>query len=392
MTEQECLAKMVAPGTHRPGKFRGGVIQIHITRACDKSCFGCTQGSNLAGKPTFITPDQFADACDSLKGYSGVVGVFGGNPAMHPQFERLCEVMRTRVPIEQRGLWCNNPLTLEKARAMRETFNPAVSNLNCHLDKDAYALFKQGWPESMPFGVDKDSRHSPTLVAMQDVLKKSCPECSGNGGWYTATNEDIYLSQDEAAGATEWTRCPLCEGVTQVIDEGRIYELTSNCDINQHWSAMIGVFRGQLRAWFCEIAGAQSILHQDNPDYPDTGIPITPLAQIPEENRRALRALAIEEVPGLVFSGHFPTNEPAVQPWWKLPMQAFASQVRKHCFECGVPLRRKGELAMAEDGTEEYTATHEDIFKPKRKGRKVSLVLVDAGEHVAQTTRYLQNA
>src|SRR5882762_6344549 len=99
MTEQECLAKMVAPGTHRPGKFGsnrgfGGVIQVHLTRACDKACFHCTQSSQLGGKTTFMMPEQFERAIESLRGYLGVVGVFGGNPAMSPHFAECCDILR----------------------------------------------------------------------------------------------------------------------------------------------------------------------------------------------------------------------------------------------------------------------------------------------------------
>src|SRR4051812_19150625 len=99
--------KLVAPGQRRPGIWRGGVCQIMITRACDLSCHSCTQGSNLAGRPAMMTVEQFEQACISLEGYFGVIGVFGGNPALHPDFDKICEVMRARVPFEQRGLWCN---------------------------------------------------------------------------------------------------------------------------------------------------------------------------------------------------------------------------------------------------------------------------------------------
>lgn len=339
MTETECLQKMVAPGQKRPGKLGGfgGVIQIHVTRACNESCFGCTQGSNLAGKPTFISIDQFRTACESLRDYFGVVGVFGGNPAMHPEFEKLCEVMRGIIPYERRGLWCNNPMSMAKAQAMAATFNPAVSNLNVHLSKAAHELFKAGWPASQPFGLTNDSRHSPTLVAMKDVLRVPCETCKFPHAKY----------------------CPECHGVGSTPDSSRIYELAASCDINQHWSAMIGVFRGQLRAWFCEIAGAQSILHQDDVAYPDTGIDIA--------------------------------DWPLLKPWWQLAMHSFRTQVQKHCFDCGVPLRRRGELAMA-GIKEECSETHKDVCIPKRSGRLVELVTVDDGDHIGKTTDYLGNA
>lgn len=319
MTESEALAKMVAPGQYRPGKPKGGVIQIWVTRACDKACFGCTQGSNLKGKPGMITPEQFEIACRSLEGYFGTVGIFGGNPAMHPAFDELCNIASTHFPKTQLGLWCNHPRG--KGAVMRRTFNPAVSNLNVHLDKAAYDEFKRDWPESRPFGLHQDSRHSPVYVAMKDVIQ----------------------------------------------DESERWELISNCDINQHWSAMIGVFRGELRAWFCEIAGAQAMLHQHNPDYPDTGI-------------------AIHEDGGCWIEG---------KKWWELPMTMFADQVRKHCHDCGVPLRGYGELAASNpNGTEQVSLVHLDVYKPKKPNRRVEVVSdrKQLGKKLDKFTNYLGNS
>ena len=59
MTEHETLARMIVPGTPRPGAYRTGILQIHITRACDRACFNCTQGSNLRGKTYFMSLEDF---------------------------------------------------------------------------------------------------------------------------------------------------------------------------------------------------------------------------------------------------------------------------------------------------------------------------------------------
>lgn len=291
MNEAQALSKMVAPGQQRPGIWREGVLQIWVTRLCDKSCFGCTQGSNLSGKMRTMPLDQFEDAVKSLNGYFGVVGLFGGNPAVLKNFEDYCDILKRYVPFSQRGIWCNNPMG--KASIMRECFNPDVSNLNVHLEQAAYDEFKRDWPESKPFGLHEDSRHSPVFVAMQDVIE----------------------------------------------DEAERWELIGNCDINRTWSALIGTFRGELRAWFCEIAGSQSMLHQDEPEYPDTGIAVVP-------------------------------------DWWRRPMQDFAEQVRYHCHACGVPMRGYGSLAQVSDdqGTEFVSATHLSVYKPKRSKRQVELV------------------
>lgn len=293
------LSKMVAPRDHRPGIWRGGVIQVHVTRACDLACTHCTQGSNLAGKPVMMTPDQFDAALASLDGYFGVVGMFGGNPAMHPQFDELCRIMRARIPFPQRGLWCNN--LRGKGAHAKITFNPRHSNLNVHLDSAAADEIRRDWPEAAPFikGESEDSLHGSPWVSMEDVG----------------------------------------------IPEAERWRLISQCDINRHWSAMLCVVRGQLRAFFCEIAGAQAMLHQDNPDWRGTGQPM------PD------------------------TGLPVVPGWWRRGMEAYEQQVSEHCHQCGVPLRRPGQLAVGGE-LDEFSETHRHIARPKTPGRVVELVTI----------------
>ncbi len=303
---------MKSPRDKRDG---WNVLQIHVTRACDQACIGCTQGSQLAGKPVVMTPEQFEEACISLRAYKtiggrpyfGTVGMFGGNPCVHPQFEELCRIMRYYIPFEQRGLWSNNLMGYGKL--CRGTFNPERSNLNVHLNEAAYWEIVRDWPEAHPKGLEDDSRHSPPYVAMQDM-------------------EDM-------------------------TDEER-WRLIGNCDVNQRWSALIGVFRGELRGYFCEIAGAQSMLHESEPDYPDTGHRIEP-------------------------------------GWWNRGMDSFDKQVRYHCFACGHPLRGEGDFATT-GTTEQVSKTHANIFKLKKpKGKTIQLVTKrsELGGEVSAATQYL---
>jgi hypothetical protein len=394
MNEQEALSKMIAPAGNRPSKpYLGGVIQILVTSSCDKACTGCTQASQLARPKWFMTPEQYKIAVKSLSGYFGVVGLFGGNPALSPYFKEYCEILwESWVPMKQRGIWCNNPITVENAQKMSQTFNPAYSNLNVHLDVEAYRRFKEGWPQCNPVGLDQDSRHSPPWVAMRDVLGKGCPDCTErrcvcghlkveHRKVLNLYGEVLKCSVENCACGPSCIhegyvdKCETCKGTGKVYDEEKAWELISGCDINQHWSAGIGVFRGQLRAWFCEVAMAQSILHQDDPNYPDTGLDLS------------------QE---WYFDGSYYHDAPPGNPtlkWWQLPMDGFSSQVKKHCHECGVPLRRKGDLAIGGE-KDEVSQTHADLFKPKKKDRKVELITVNSpsGPTVERTTRYLQNA
>lgn len=300
------LSKMKAPSDKRP-TWRGGILQIHITRACDLSCVSCTQGSNLGGRPTIMTLENFERAVISLRDYFGVVGIFGGNPTLHPQFESICDILSRHIPFEQRGLWSNN--LGRHGNLCRTIFNPDVSNLNVHADANVYEAMKRDWPECNPIGL-QDSRHSPPYVAMKDM-------------------EDLTI--------------------------GKMESLIETCDVNQLWSAMVCQFRGELRGYFCELAGAQSMLHEHEHDYPDTGIRIT-------------------------------------DGWWRNSIDKFAHQIHKHCFECGVPLRGRGDFAV--NGKTEYVSkTHEKIYKLKNKNKELKLVTntKQLDGHVERATDYIKN-
>lgn len=301
---------MVPPSQRRPRIFRGGVLQIMVTRACDLACFHCTQGSNLGGKPVIMTPEEFEQSVDSLgfypgarsaDRYFGVVGVFGGNPTMSRYFDDYCRIMRERVPPQQRGIWTNN--LRGKGSVCRETFNPAVSNINVHQSEAAYQEFQRDWPEALSVrarhtteGLQHDSEHVSPFVAMKDVI----------------------------------------------ADEEERWRRIGECDVNQHWSALIGVVPGVgLRAYFCELAYAQAALHataEDTADWPDTGLPVT-------------------------------------RGWWRAPMATFGAQVRQHCHACGIPLRANRELANG--GVREvFSEMHRAIAKSKVRGRPVEFVQI----------------
>jgi len=269
MIPEFVLSSMTAPSSVRRSAWMNGIMQIHVTRLCDLSCSNCTQGSQFAGKAHFITPDNFELACKSLRDYFGLVGVFGGNPALHPQFELLCEILRSHFPVSKCGLWCNHPRG--KAKIMRQTFNPAMSNLNVHLSREAFDEFKSGWPESRPFGLNDDSKHSPVHGAMSEIIE----------------------SQDEI-----WNRI-------------------AKCDINKHWSAMMCQIRGSLFGFFCEVAGGQAVLRQDDESYSHSGVQVTD----------------------------------STLNWWKNGMHYFSAQVENHCTRCLVPLRGTPSFARGEKTT-----------------------------------------
>ena len=74
------------------------IIEIDITNACDKRCSNCTRLCGHQKKPFFMDFDTFKRAVDSLDGYQGIRSIMGGEPTLHPEFERFIRYLGSKFP------------------------------------------------------------------------------------------------------------------------------------------------------------------------------------------------------------------------------------------------------------------------------------------------------
>jgi MoaA/NifB/PqqE/SkfB family radical SAM enzyme len=72
------------------------IIQIDITNACTKKCSNCTRFCGNHRKPFMMDFDTFKRAVDSMEGFPGFVGIMGGEPTLHPQFEEFVRYFASR--------------------------------------------------------------------------------------------------------------------------------------------------------------------------------------------------------------------------------------------------------------------------------------------------------
>lgn len=213
-------SSMKAPGDFRPGIWRGRVLQVKIINSCDLDCKNCSVAVGLVKKlkkQFRMTPDQFREALRSLKGFPGVIGMFGGNPCIHPDFPELCAIFREEIPNkDQRGLWSNR--LFGHGKVCRETFGPHC-NLNVHESLEAWDEIRRDWPEANPLncGLGEPSRHGPIFGSMLDLE----------------------------------------------ITENTMWERIGKCYVNQTWSAEITVVEGELLGYFCEVAATMAELEGD---------------------------------------------------------------------------------------------------------------------------------
>lgn len=143
-------------------------IQIEITNACIHACSNCTRFCGHHKKPYMMGYEQFKEAIDSLVEFPNMTGFMGGEPLLHPDFEKFCEYAVSKIPKERLGLWSCFPKGYEKYReVICHTFGNVF--LNDHT---------------------MDIYHAPILVAVQELVKK---------------REDMFLIVDHCWMQQSWS-------------------------------------------------------------------------------------------------------------------------------------------------------------------------------------------
>jgi hypothetical protein len=141
---------------------RQWAIQIDVTNLCCRECSNCTRLLAHIAQPFFMSVECFIKAVEALRDFPRhslpnettpshkIVGMIGGEPLLHPEFEQLCAIMVQAIPDrEHRGLWTGLVWQQTKYAAIIEkTFGYINNNLH-----------------------NSECLHSPILVAIGDVIR-----------------------------------------------------------------------------------------------------------------------------------------------------------------------------------------------------------------------------
>lgn len=84
------------------------IIMIDITNACSHLCSNCTRFCGNHKKPYFMDFEIFKKAVDSLVDAPPIIGIIGGEPTLHPDFDRMMRYYRDAIPEKKRF----SPLTI----------------------------------------------------------------------------------------------------------------------------------------------------------------------------------------------------------------------------------------------------------------------------------------
>jgi len=210
--------------------------QICVTSACwpKPACSNCTRLLGHETKRYFMSPEQFEQCVKvaapfiehsrpdrglqvnrerpGLKSRKKVIGIFGGEPLMHPKFPELVDILCQYVPQAHRGLWTSYDWVKGKSPVWGD-YLPQVSRL---LGK-------------MPNGNVFDTQ-------------------SGNG----------YVNWNMHEEHQACSHQPVLVASAEVEpDEKTRWDLINKCWVQQEWSAAYALdFNDEPKFYFCEVASS----------------------------------------------------------------------------------------------------------------------------------------
>jgi len=203
--------------------FDNDTIQIEITNACLLECANCTRFVGHQ-KPYFMDWDTFKQAVDSMVGYPFMTGLMGGEPLLHPQFEKFCDYALEKLGKRHLGLWTCFPKGYEKYREIIcRTFDHIF--LNDHTRGDIY--------------------HHPFLVAAQEMVPDRkrmfllVNNCWAQASWSASINpKGAYF-------------CEMAAALSLLFDGGRGWKVEP-----EWWTRTVKDFTSQIEEFCPQCGGA----------------------------------------------------------------------------------------------------------------------------------------
>jgi hypothetical protein len=210
------------------------IIQIDITNACEHSCSNCTRFCGHHKKPFFMDFDTFKRAVDSMEGRFGTTGIMGGEPTLHPEFERFTEYLYSKTPASADGAEYRSELN-EFACPQR---NFMLARDYAH---DAYSVAHH-WASgtrNVICGVGLWSSMSRSYKKHFELIQDNFRYQVINDHNNAMYHQPIMITRKELG-----------------IDDKTFKRLRDNCWVQQLWSGAIT----PKGAFFCEIAAALDML------------------------------------------------------------------------------------------------------------------------------------
>lgn len=212
-------------------------LQVDVTNVCPRECSNCTR---LVGHTNewHMEPELFAKCIEAAKEFPTsnaashtpykLVGIIGGEPLCHPEFEKLVEIMEAAVPYDNRGLWTGLGWRTTRYAALIERVFPA-HGIHCN-------------------DHDTPSVHTPVLVAVDDVVFDAHERQS--------LINNCWLQERWASGFTPggFFCCEVMGHLAAAFNEPKGLPIDPGC-----WQRPLSDFQGLIDKW-CHKCGVPLML------------------------------------------------------------------------------------------------------------------------------------
>jgi hypothetical protein len=202
------------------------IIEIDITNACDKRCSNCTRLCGHHRKPYFMNFDTFKRAVDSLDGYLGIRSMMGGEPTLHPEFERFIRYLGSKFPKRE------NPFVYPQKDFIKQVHRVELDNFEMIDDGD-------GAERIDVVGAGMFSNMGASYKKHYEIITDTLPFQGLNDHLNPIFHQPALISRKELGiSDDEWTL------------------LRDACWLQNEWSAGVT----PKGAFFCEVAGVLDML------------------------------------------------------------------------------------------------------------------------------------
>lgn len=215
------------------------IVLIDITNACTERCSNCTRFCGNHKKPFFMDFETFKRAVDSMEGFPGLTALIGGEPTLHPEFERFCEYLQSKYPRQDR----QKRLFYPQKQFIVELLHQEFESHRIAEKPDGRRTFERA-------GIGIYSNMSGTYHKYHEMIQDTFQVQFLNDHINPSFHQPgLFARKDLGISDKEW------------------FPMRDNCWLQNAWSATIT----PKGAFFCEVAAAMDMLF-DGPG----GWPIEP--------------------------------------------------------------------------------------------------------------------
>lgn len=195
-------------------------INLDITNKCPRKCANCHHLTQHCADKWEMDLATVLVAMDSLKGWERYIGVIGGEPIYHGEFEGVCWLFCREVDFEKSAIFFST--YGEHQQLIRNTFSYLNPN---------------------PHGPDEEVRHQPVLASCRDIA----PDAGTMWKWIDA----CWVAEKWSPTITP-NGCYRCE-VMGSMDMALVWGLGLAIEPGW-WQKDMDAFRAQVET-FCPMCG-----------------------------------------------------------------------------------------------------------------------------------------